>query len=186
MKQITYVTSNSYKIELAQRILQPLGIEVVQKKIYCPELQDDDILNVSKYSAKYAANQLQQPVIKNDSGLIIEALNGFPGPYTSYIEDTITEDGILNLMQNKENRAAYFLEVVSFCEPNKEPISFVSKTFGFISKEKRGEYGWSFDRIFIPKGEEKTLAQFEDDERWKFWSNDAYLNLKNYLENNNF
>ena len=39
------------------------------------------------------------PVIKNDSGLIVEALKGFPGPYTSYIEDTITEVGLLKLMQ---------------------------------------------------------------------------------------
>lgn len=186
MKQITYVTGNAYKIELAQRILQPLGIEVLQKKIYCPELQDNDILNVSKFSASYAANQLQMPVIKNDSGLIIEALNGFPGPYTSYIENTITEEGILKLMVNEENRKAYFLEVISFCMPNKEPISFISKTYGYISKEKRGNFGWSFDRIFIPEGEEKTLAEFEDDKRWKFWSNDAYLHLKDFLEKNNF
>lgn len=182
MKQITYVTGNKYKIELAKRILNPLGVEVLQKKIDCPEIQDNDIENVSKYSAKYAAEQLKMPVIKNDSGLIIEALNGFPGPYTSYIEDTITENGILRLMVGEQNRKAYFVEVISYCEPGKEPISFVSKTSGFISEDKRGEYGWSFDRIFIPNGQNKTLAQFEDDERWKFWSNDAYIKLKNYLE----
>ena len=181
--KITYVTGNKYKIELAQRILGPLGIEVCQKKIYCPEIQDNNIENVSKFSAKYAANELQTPVIKNDSGLIIDALNGFPGPYTAYVEDTLTEDGILKLMQGKENRKAYFVEVISYCEPNKEPISFVSKTEGTIALEKRGEFGWSYDRIFIPIGEIKTLAEFNDDERWRFWSDDAYLQLKEFLEN---
>ena len=44
--QITYVTGNKYKIELAQRILGPLGVQVLQKKIYCPEIQDDKIENV--------------------------------------------------------------------------------------------------------------------------------------------
>ncbi len=182
MKKLLYVTGNQYKIELAKRILEPLGFEILQKKINCPEIQDNEIENVSKFSAKYAAEQLKMPIIKNDSGLAIEALNGFPGPYTSYVEDTITEDGILKLMKGKQNREAYFLEVISYCEPGKEPVSFISKTNGTISTEKRGEYGWSFDRIFIPKGQNKTLAQFEDDERWKFWSTDAYLQLKTYLE----
>ena len=183
--QITYVTGNKYKIELAQRILNPLGVEVLQKKIYCPEIQDDKIENVSKFSAKYAANELGKPVIKNDSGLVIDALNGFPGPYTAYVEDTLTEDGILKLMQGKEDRTACFIEVISYCEPNKEPICFISKTEGRISLEKRGEFGWSYDRIFIPKGENKTLAEFNDDERWKFWSDDAYLKLKDFLRNQN-
>ena len=180
--QITYVTGNKYKIELARRILGPLGLEILQKKIYCPEIQDEKIENVSKFSAKYAANELGVAVIKNDSGLMVEALNGFPGPYTAYVEDTLTEDGVLKLMEGMKNRNACFIEVISYCEPNKEPISFVSKTEGFISYEKRGEFGWSYDRIFIPKGESKTLAEFNDDERWKFWSDDAYIQLKEYLE----
>ena len=179
---IIYVTGNKYKIELAQRILGPLDVNIIQKKIYCPEIQDDKIENVSKFSAKYAANELQVPVIKNDSGLIIEGLNGFPGPYTAYVEDTLTEEGILKLMQDIENRNACFVEVISYCEPNCEPMSFVSKTEGSIALVKRGEYGWSYDRIFIPKGESKTLAEFNDDERWKFWSNDAYFQLKNFLD----
>ena len=179
--QIVYVTGNKYKIELAQRILSPLGITVEQKKIYCPEIQDDKIENVSKFSAKYAANELNIPVIKNDSGLIIEALNGFPGPYTAYVEDTLTEEGILKLMTNIQNRKACFVEVISYCEPNKEPVFFISETEGEISLTKKGEYGWSYDRIFIPKGQTKTLAEFNDDERWKFWTDDAYLKLKDYL-----
>ncbi len=180
--EITYVTGNKYKIELAQRILGPLGINVLQKKIYCPEIQDNKIGNVSKFSAKYAANELKTAVIKNDSGLEIEALNGFPGPYTAYVEDTLTEVGILKLLNGVVNRKACFVEVISYCEPNKEPISFISKTEGYISEEKRGEFGWSYDRIFIPSGEQKTLAEFNDEERWKFWSNDAYIQLKNFLE----
>lgn len=182
--KITYVTGNKYKIELAQRILGPLGVEVLQKKIYCPEIQDNEIQNVSKFSAKYAANELGVPVIKNDSGLAVDALNGFPGPYTAYVEDTLTEDGVLKLMEGVENRKACFIEVISYCEPDKEPISFISRTEGEISLEKRGEYGWSYDRIFIPKGETKTLAEFSDNERWKFWTDDAYIQLKEYLDAN--
>ena len=87
-------------------------------------------------------------------------------------------------MNGIENRKSYFIEVISYCKPGQEPISFISKTFGTISLEKRGEYGWSYDRIFVPNGETKTLAEFNDDERWKFWTDDAYLQLRDYVEKN--
>ena len=183
--KIIYVTGNKYKIELAKKILEPLGIEIEQKKIYCPELQDNEIEKVSQFSAKYAANQLNCAVIKNDSGLCIEALKGFPGPYTAYCEDTITESGIIKLMQGVENRNADFVEVISYCEPGQEPVSFFSHNKGTISQTTQGEYGWSYDKIFIPDGQSKTLAEIDDEERWKFWSNDAYLKLKDFLDSKN-
>ena len=179
--KIVYVTGNKFKLEVAKRILEPFGIEIEQKKIYCPEVQDDSIEKVSQFSAKYAANELKCPVLKNDSGLCINALKGFPGPYTAYCEDTITEKGILKLMEGISNRDACFIEVISYCEPDKEPISFIAKNYGTISKDIRGEFGWSYDKIFIPKEEEKTLAEFSDEERLKFWSNQAYFDLKDYL-----
>ena len=48
--------------------------------------------------------------------------------------------------------------------------------------KKSGTYGWSWDFIFIPEGEDKTLACFPDEERWNFWSLDAYRKLAKYLE----
>lgn len=182
--KIVYVTGNKYKIELAKKILEPYGIEIEQKKIYCPEVQDDSIEKVSQFSAKYAANELKCAVIKNDSGLCIDALKGFPGPYTAYCEDTITEEGILKLMEGQTDRRANFVEVISYCEPNGEPISFVSNNYGDISEKTKGEFGWSYDKIFVPKGQSKTLAELEDEERWKFWSNEAYLKLKDFLMGN--
>ena len=57
-----------------------------------------------------------------------------------------------------------------------------SITNGTIAKQKQGEYGWSWDFIFIPDGETKTLACFDDSVRFKYWSNDAYLKLAEYLK----
>ena len=126
-------------------------------------------------------NELNISTLKNDSGLVIPALGGFPGPYTQYVENTITEDGILKLMHGINDRTAYFVEVLAYTENGKEPVAFTSKTEGSISLEKIGEFGWSYDKIFIPKGETKTLACFPDDERWKFWDEKAYEELANYL-----
>ena len=82
MKKITYVTGNIAKIASARQVLEPLGFEIDNIKMDTPEIQADDVVEVSKYSAKWAAEKLNTPVLKNDSGLFVESFNGFPGVYT--------------------------------------------------------------------------------------------------------
>ena len=182
MKKITYVTGNWAKIMSAKQLLEPLGFEIEQVKMDVPEIQNDSIEEVAKFSAKWASDKLGKTVLKNDSGLCIEALNGFPGPYTHYVDDTLGEDGILKLLDGIDNRRAYFIEVLAYCEFGKEPIVFKSITKGSITYEKSGQYGFSYDYIFIPDSETKTLANFDDDIRFKLWDDSAYKELANYLK----
>ncbi len=183
MKKVTYVTGNWAKILSARQILEPLGFEVEQIKLDVPEIQNDSIEEVARFSAKWASEKLKSAVIKNDSGLCIDALNGFPGPYTHYVDDTLKEDGILKLLEGVENRKAHFVEVLAYCEYGNEPVVFTSITNGTIAKEKSGEYGWSWDFIFVPEGQTKTLGNFNDDVRFKCWNMDGYNNLAKYLAN---
>lgn len=183
MKKIVYVTGNWAKIMSARQILEPLGFEVEQKKMEVPELQKDSIEEVAKYSAKWASDELKCAVLKNDSGLCVDALNGFPGPYTHYVDDTLGEDGLLKLLDGVENRKAHFEEVLAYCEYGKDPVVFKSITNGTIALEKSGEYGWSWDFIFIPDGEDKTLGTHPDEDRFKFWNMDGYMDLVGYLKN---
>lgn len=182
MKTITYVTGNWAKIASAKQALEPLGFEIDNVKMETPEIQADDVNEVAIYSAKWASEKLNKPVLKNDSGLFVEGLKGFPGVYTHYADDTIGEDGLLKLMEGMENRKAYFKESIAYCEPGKEPVVFEGITRGTIATEKSGTYGWSWDFIFIPDGEIKTLGNFPDEERWNFWSVDMYKKLAEYLE----
>ncbi len=182
MKKITYVTGNIAKIESARKVLEPLGFEVDNIKMETPEIQADDVVEVSKYSAKWAAEKLNTPVLKNDSGLFVNALKGFPGVYTHFVEDTLGEDGLLKLMEGIDDRTAYFKESIAYCEPGGEPVVFEGITKGIIDYKKSGDNGWSWDFVFIPEGENKTLACFEDNEKWDFWSPDAYKRLAKYLE----
>ena len=183
MKTITYVTGNWAKVASAKKALEPLGYKVDNIKLETPEIQADDVSEVAKYSAKWACEKLKKPVLKNDTGLFVNALNGFPGVYTHYADDTIKEDGLLKLMKGVKDRSAYFKECIAYCEPGNEPILFESITKGRIDNKKSGTYGWSWDFIFIPDGENQTLGCFEDEKRWEFWSQDAYKRLVEYLEN---
>lgn len=183
MKKIIYVTGNWSKIMSAKNILEPLGIEVDNVKMATTEIQADTVEEVAKYSAKEASDKLKCAVLKNDTGLYVEALGGFPGPYTHYVDEKLGEDGLLKLLEEVENRKASFIEAFAYCEYGKEPIIFKSITEGKIATEKSGTYGWSWDFIFIPNGYDKTMGNYPDKERCQMWNTDAYIQLANYLKN---
>lgn len=180
--EITFVTGNWAKILSARQVLEPLGFKVNQVKMETIEIQNDNLEEVAAYSAKWASDKLKTSVIKNDSGLFIESLNGFPGPYTHYVDDTLGEDNILKLLDGIENRNAYFKEVIAYCEYGKEPVTFTGITKGTIAKKKSGTYGWCWDFIFIPEGETKTLGCFDDSVRFNYWDLSAYNKLAEYLK----
>ena len=181
MKKITYVTGNKFKILTAEKYLGKMGFEVEGKKIDCPEIQADSIEEIAAFSAKWAANELGCPVLKNDSGAVVPALKGFPGPYTHYVSDTLDAEGILKLMAGEADRSVYFLECLAYCCPGEEPIVFTSRSNGTIALEASGDFGWGWDRIFIPEGETVPMAHFDDDERVRFWDEKAYTQLAEYL-----
>lgn len=74
----------------------------------------NNIADVSKYKAMEAFKILKKPILVEDGGLVIEALNGFPGPYTKYVLSTIGINGILKLMNGENNRAAKFVSFATF------------------------------------------------------------------------
>ena len=183
MKKITYVTGNWAKIASAKQVLEPLGIEIDNIKMETTEIQADTVEEVAMHSAKEASEKLKCDVLKNDSGLHIEALGGFPGPYTHYADEKIGEDGILKLLEGVENRRACFVEAFAYCEYGKEPIVFKSVTNGTIAKEKSGKYGWSWDFIFIPDGYDKPMGNYPDEERFLMWNTEGFYKLAEYLKN---
>lgn len=183
MKKITYVTGNWSKIMSAKNILEPLGIDVDNVKMETTEIQADTVEEVAMHSAKEASDKLKCAVLKNDTGLYVEALGGFPGPYTHYVDERLGEDGLLKLLEGVDNRNACFMEAFAYCEYGKDPIVFKSITKGKIAKEKSGTYGWSWDFIFIPNGYDKTMGNYPDEERCHVWNTDAYTELADYLKN---
>lgn len=183
--KINYVTGNAGKVKLAKMIFKPLGVDVIQCDMETPEIQSESCLDVASVSAEYAANLLKTPVLKNDSGLWIEALNGFPGVYAKYAEATLKADGFIRLMEGIENRRCYWVEALAYAEPNHEPIVFESRTYGYIASSVRRGRGEEYDYIFIPEGDTRTFSEMSEEEQLKCFDTKAYEDLVNYLNNNN-
>lgn len=182
--EILFITGNKEKVAIAKTILNKENIKVLAKKIDCPEIQSDDNEIIASSSARYASNLEKSNVVKVDTGFYIEALNGFPGPYAEYIERKLDCQDILNLMKNKKNRKAYYKEVLAYQEYGKEPITFTTYTYGTISNQISGDKGYNFDKIFICDGDNKTMANYDDSERIKKYSNENWKNLVEYLKEN--
>ena len=181
MISITFITGNAKKVQSAQAGLKNYGIRVLQEKLNTPEIQEKDIKKVAEYSAKFAADKLRKRVIKVDVGFEIETLNGFPGPFSKFINEWLSPEKILKLMDGEKNRSAKFIDVVAYCEPDNEPVSFISETVGKITREPSGDNGWGVDQIFIPEGYEVTLASLSDDNRLKVWNRSHWNSLARFL-----
>ena len=161
-----FVTSNLHKFQEARRILSEYKIATAKLKVDAIEIQDDSTENIAKYSAQDAVKNCGLPLFVEDAGLFIEALNGFPGPYSKYAYNTVGLKGILKLMKNVENRNAYFLSVVAFATPDEQPTCFVGKVEGTISLQEQGTKGFGYDPIFVPlAGDGRTFAEMTTEEK---------------------
>jgi XTP/dITP diphosphohydrolase len=163
------VTSNIHKFQEARSILYEYKIATAKLKVDAVEIQDDSLKNIAKYSVQDAVKNCGLPIFVEDAGIFIEALNGFPGPYSKYVYNNIGLKGILKLMENVEDRKAYFMSVIAFGSPDESPICFSGKVEGTISLKQRGSFGFGYDPIFVPSGSEgKTFAEMTSPEKNRF------------------
>ena len=150
-----FVSSNSHKYQEAKIILDSFGIKLGFFKSDLEEIQSNSIKEIALSKARNAFSKCKKPLIIEDDGLFINSLNGFPGPYSSYIFKTIGNKGILNLL--KQNRQAKFVSIITYCDKNFLE-SFDAKLNGSISKYSKGK-GWGYDPIFVPNSSKKTFAE---------------------------
>jgi len=164
------VTRNPGKAREFEKIFSERGLRFRVEPMETPEIQSEDLREVAGKSALYAYDVLREPVMVEDAGLFIEALNGFPGPFSSYVYKTIGVEGILKLMRDVEDRRARFISVIAFYSPITEPVKFFTgEVEGYISEEVRGSKGFGFDPIFVPaEGDGRTFGEMEVEEKNRF------------------
>ena len=131
-------------------------------EIKSPKETGNTFLANAKLKAKYFSKHVNFPVISDDSGLCIKALNGNPGIYSARLAKRHGSffkamKRILEKMKNKKNRSAVFVCSLSYISEKKKSYSVVGKIKGTISKKIIGKRGFGYDPIFIP---DKYLVTF--------------------------
>ncbi|MDD4811426.1 MAG: XTP/dITP diphosphatase [Methanobacterium formicicum] len=164
---ITFITGNQHKVKEAQGIFHQFNIEVEHVDLGYPEIQGE-LIDVARFGAVDAARRLGRPVIVEDAGLFIKALNWFPGTYSSYVQDTLGNQGILKLMNNVKDRYAEFRSVIGFATPTTEPETFLGVVGGQIAHQEKGDHGFAYDPLFVPEGYSQTFGELTRKEKNEF------------------
>jgi len=155
-----FATGNDHKIEEARAALAQynLGVQKLQdfQKL---EIQHPDLGEIASSALALIVSKTDKPVFVEDSGLFIHQLNGFPGPYSSYVFETLGIEGILKLLEDAKTRKAEFRSSVAFGMNGRWLANFSSATEGIIQMQARGENGFGFDPIFVPMWTSKTFAE---------------------------
>jgi len=159
--ELFFASSNTHKFKEVKRILSNSSLEIKFFKINLEEIQSDSLREIAKRKAINAFSRVQKPLIIEDDGLFIDSLNGFPGPYSSYVYDTIGNKGLIRLLENNESRNAKFLAIIAYCNGIGDVELFESSISGKISLFIE-DGGWGYDPIFIPDGETRTYANVSD------------------------
>ena len=174
---ISFITSNKGKYMEARAIIDDL----VQRDLGYTEIQADTLEEVAAYGMREIMARVEGPAMLEDAGLFIEALGGFPGVYSAYVQKTIGNEGILRLMAGIFNRRAFFKSVVAYAEPGLEPRMFQGIVEGQIGYEARGSSGFGYDPIFYVG--ERSMAEMDLAEKNRISHRAASMHaLKEWLE----
>ena len=168
-KRVVYfATGNKGKYAEAAEVAEVFGIRLKQLKFNKLEIQSSKLEDIASYAARHASSVTKRAVVAEDAGLFIDALEGFPGPYSSYVYTTLGWGGILRLMEQAKRRRAHFQAVVAYSSPGNQVRCFSGIVNGTISRKARGKGGFGFDPIFIPLGSRETFAELSVTEKNRF------------------
>lgn len=161
-----FATGNPHKLKEVQHFLRQYPIDIKGVDLKGKEIQGETVEEIAEFSVLQAVQKMGKPIFTEDTGLFIKQLDGFPGPFSSYVYKTIGLAGILKLLDSVQDRSAEFKSAIAFCAPAITPICFLGTSSGTISLKEQGTHGFGFDPIFKPNdGKNRTFAEMEIDEK---------------------
>lgn len=172
MQKIYFASANAGKIkEIGVKLgsgVEILGLKELGFSDDIPETGTTLRENAS-IKARFIYSKFNVSCFADDTGLMIDALNGAPGVYSArYAGDSKSSDAnmdkVLNEMQGELNRRAHFQTVICFIKDGQEYF-FVGNAPGTIQREKRGRDGFGYDPIFVPEGSSRTFAEMNMEEK---------------------
>ena len=173
--KLIFATSNKHKLAEIKAIgaegLEILSLTDIGFEGDIPETQPT-VEGNSLQKAQFIAERYNLPCFSEDTGLIIDGIDGEPGVYSArYAGEHATFDDnvnkVLAKMEGKENRAARFKTVITYYDSNRY-VQFEGITEGEILNERVGTDGFGYDPIFKPRYAQKTYAEMSMEEKNSF------------------
>ena len=171
---LVVATRNKNKLREFREMLQDQEIEIRSLDDFGPTpeaIEDGDSFDENAYKkALHTAKILGLPAIADDSGLVVDALNGAPGVYSArYAGENATDDEncekLLKALHGVENRRAHFQCVLSIAVPSGPALTYEGRCDGVIIDEKKGDNGFGYDPLFYFAELGKTFAELSLSEK---------------------
>ncbi len=172
--KLLVATNNMGKLKEFQQILSELQIECVSLKDMGISVDVEEtgttFLENALIKAKAIYDIAKIPTISDDSGLVVDALNGAPGVYSARYagepcDDQKNIDKLLSELSGISNRTARFQSVIAAVFSPEDVLVAEGSCEGEIIDEMRGENGFGYDPIFYVKALQKTFSEMTDAEK---------------------
>lgn len=170
-RKLVFATNNAHKLEEVAAILgdqvELLSLNDIGCQADIPETAET-LEGNALLKSSYIYKNYHLDCFADDTGLEVEALNGAPGVYSARYAGGEGHDAQANMLKllheldGKENRKAQFRTAISLILDGKEYL-FEGVIKGEIIKEKRGDSGFGYDPVFMPKGYDRTFAELGND-----------------------
>ncbi|KFY26327.1 hypothetical protein V493_04163 [Pseudogymnoascus sp. VKM F-4281 (FW-2241)] len=165
LSQLNFITGNKHKLAEVQAILGD-AVDLQSRSIDLVEIQGT-IEEISKDKCRRAAEQVQGPVLVEDTALIFNAFQNLPGPYIKWFFESLGHDGLNKLLAGFEDKTAQSVCTFAYSEgPGHEPIIFQGRTDGKIVPA-RGAIAFGWDPIFEYGPAGQTYAEMPKAEKNK-------------------
>ncbi|GLO66767.1 MULTISPECIES: XTP/dITP diphosphatase [Oceanobacillus] len=177
MKKIIVATKNKGKAKEFKEFFASFDIQAISLLDLPESIPDiEETGTTFEENAALKAEQISErfntAVIADDSGLIIDALNGRPGLFSARYageptNDQANIDKVLQEMQDvpDQDRHARFICVLAIAQPGEETTFNTGYCEGYIHRNQKGDHGFGYDPIFIPKGYDVTMAELDPDKK---------------------
>lgn len=161
MTPFVLVTGNRGKIAEARRLAGP-DLEAVEVDL--PEIQSLDLIEVLQAKADEAWAQVGRPLVVEEAGLELSALNGFPGPLVKWMLTATGAEGLSRVGAALGNVGATARCALLYRDGDRTVIA-KGVTTGTLVLPGRGEHGFGWDPVFLPDGETRTFAELAGAEK---------------------
>jgi XTP/dITP diphosphohydrolase len=174
MQEIILATGNPHKVAEILSIFEKEALKILlipQSELASPPavIEDADTFSANALKkARALCSYSQKPAIADDSGLVVDALEGQPGVLSArwagaHVDDQANLDLVLEQMKDvaDELRQAKFVCAAAFVMPNGTEFVVEGELTGRLTKSAIGSNGFGYDPIFIPAGYDITTAQMD-------------------------